>query len=778
MKQKILFFALVAMGFAVTARAQDAAHDSVDVIHYTLTLDMGHKTPRYLEGRAEITFVRTRPCSQVTFDLIADSIHPVWLDGTVTCGYSYDKDNQRVTINVGGQVGDTHGVVIPYFTRGHVEDYGFGGLHLDAGIHYNLGAVFREYPHCYGRVLYPCRDNFYDKATYTYIVTSKPGWRSLCSGIKTASETAADGSLTETWELTQPSPTYISSVSSAPWHVIERTFAGEEAEYPATLGFLNHDSVDVQAHFDMLGQVVPKFERCFGPYRWERIGYVATPMGSMEHAQNIALVSQCMDASDLQCEMTTCHELAHAWFGNLITCATEGDMWINEGGASFSEEVANEAIHGKSSSIDYYQSKLASVILTTHHKDGEYRPLHDMPQYYTYGSTTYDKGAMVWHSLRGYLGDSLFYSCIRHLFDVCAFGNIDAYALRDSLSLYSGRDLTDFFDFHVFNAGFVDYVIESMTADGHSATLTLRQRLRGTAVYSRGNCVPVTFFSRTLQRADCLMMFDDSIATQTFTLPFVPAFAVVDIDHTLSDACTDAAVTLKNKATHTLSRAFCKVTVGNTTDETNGWVHVGYHYTRPTGELPEAVKRVPEGFWQVTGNIPWDANVQGLFLYNQGTYGGSNASYLHEGLYEKRATLDSLCLLYRPDPLQPWQCVSHKRTSTSNSSTGYFIARLFPGQYTLAVAAIDSLGIDPQDSQLSTPNFQLYPNPTKSEFRVELGTYEKKIDLYIYNVNGRKVLEKKEVANGDAIRHHLPAGTYIVVIKNKFLSLQSQIVIQ
>ena len=45
----------------------------------------------------------------------------------------------------------------------------------------------------------------------------------------------------------------------------------------------------------------------------------------MEHAQNIALVTGCMSAlNNLPCTMTTCHELGHAWFGNLITCATEG----------------------------------------------------------------------------------------------------------------------------------------------------------------------------------------------------------------------------------------------------------------------------------------------------------------------------------------------------------------------------------------------------------------------------------------------------------------------
>ena len=778
MKKRLLSLLLLALACTPHLLAQDAAHDSIDVLHYTLYLDMGNHTPRTLEGRAEITFVITRPCSQVTFDLIADSIQPVSIDGVVTRGFNFDRDYHRVSVYLYGAVGDTHVVAIPYVTRGHVENYGFGGLHFDANIYYNLGAVFREYPHCYGRVLYPCRDNFYDKATYTYVVTSQPGWASLCSGALLSTTANADGSVTERWELSQPSPTYISSVSSAPWHIIQRSFDGIDSTYPATLGFLQHDSARVQRHFDMLAQVVPMFEHCFGPYRWQRIGYVSTPMGSMEHAQNIALVSQCMDdVSTLSCEMTTCHELGHAWFGNLLTCTTEGDMWINEGGASFCEEVAHEAIHGKSAATDYYQAKLASVLLTTHHTDDGYRPLHDMPLYYTYGSTTYDKGATVWHSLRGYLGDSLFYASMRRLFDVCAFGNIDAYGLRDSLSRYTGRDLTDFFDFHVFHEGFVDYLVDRMTVDGWNATVTLRQQLRGTGRHARGNRVPLTFFSHDLRQSRHLMVFDDSVATQTFALPFVAAFVVVDIDRELSDACTDAAMAIRAKGTTDLPRAFCKVRVGNTPEGGDGYVHIGHHYTRPTGPFPAGVVRTSERFWQVVGNIPWDADVQGLFLYNQGAYGGSNASYLDEGCYEQRATLDSLCLLYRPDASQPWQCVSHRRTASSNTSTGHFVSRLFPGQYAIAVADLDTLQLSPLTPSPST-QITVSPNPAGTEFRVQWTVGQKKMTLALFDTNGRKVLEKKAVESGDTIRHHLAAGTYIVVIENKSVSLQSQIVVQ
>ena len=778
MMKRNLFFLLSISFLTLGVRAQDAEHDSIDVLHYRLILDVGHTAYKQLQGVAEITFVKTRECGSVTFDLIADSIHPVMLDGVVTRGYSYDADNFLLRIYVGGRVGDTHIVSIPYYTSGHVESYGFGGMHMDNNIHYNLGAVFREYPHNYGRCFYPCRDNFYDKATYTYVVTSKPGWRSLCSGMLQSSTVNDDGSLTEEWQLSQPIPTYISSISSAPWNVIETSFLGENTSYPATLGYLSHDSANVVAHFDMLNSVVPMFERCFGPYRWERIGYISTPTGSMEHAQNIALVSVCMSSTgDASCDMTTCHELGHAWFGNLITCATAGDMWINEGGASFCEEVAREAIDNRRKADSYYQSKLNEVLRTTHFKDGGYYALSGMPEIHTYGSTTYDKGAMVWHSLRGIMGDSLFYSCMRRLFDRCAFGNIDAVALRDSLSLYSGIDLTGFFDFHVFTPGFVDYSVEHLAVEGNNATLTLRQLLRGTDHYAYGNRVPVTFFSHDLQQSDQWMFFDDSIATQTFALPFNASFVIVDYHHLLSDACTDGTVTLNKKGTVEVSNAFCKLYVSKTLEEGDNWVHVGHHFAHPTGDTLEGIIRLSDRYWEVNARYGSE-DISMRLLYNQGTNNSSGASNIDALFYENRATLDSLCVVYRPDAQHPWQVVSRKRTSSSTTSSGYFSAPFFPhGQYALAIIDSNLVSLPPEPGS-QTPQLRIFPNPNHAEFQVELGGYDKKFHLFVYDIKGNKVLEKSDLSDQCIIHHTLPAGTYIVLIKNNFLSLQSQIIIQ
>ncbi len=780
--KKILYFLLPLCLSMVQNRAfgQSAEADSVDVLHYDLTLDMGNTTPKQLRATAEITFRMTRQCSSLTLDLICDSLFPVSLDGTIIRGFNYERDNALLRIYLSNVVvGDTHVITVPYVTNGYVENYGFGGMHLDNNIYYNLGCAFMQFPHVFGRSWYPCRDNFYDKATYRYNVTTKPGWRALCSGMKQSETWADDGSSTSVWTLDYPIPTYLSGVATADFHIIEREYQGLYGTYPATIGFTTHDSTSVVATYDILEEVIPMYERCFGPYRWERVGYVSTPMGSMEHANNIALVSDCMASSDNRCHSTICHELGHAWFGNLVTCATEGDMWINEGGATFCEEIATEALYGKSAATDFYQNKLSTVLRTAHKDDAGWRSLSGMSRYYTYGTTTYQQGAMVWHSLRGYIGDSLFYVCMNRLFCNCAFGNLDAASLRDSLSLYSGMDLTDFFDFHVFRPGFVDYSIENFTSDASSATLTLRQLLRGTDQMARGNRVPITFFSRDLQTCDRLMIFDDSVFTQTFSLPFQAAFAVVDYHHQFSDACTDDTANLSSQGLQEMPHSYCRIMVGKATDRTNAWVHVGHHFAQPQGPLPEGIVRLSNRYWQVVGNIPWEGNITGRFLYNRGPNGSAGAAFIDEDFYEKVATLDSLCLVYRSDPRQPWQLVSRTRTSASSFSNGYFTARLLPGQYALAVVDTALVSITPLQPQESSVVLSLYPNPAShGQFTVDMGSYDKKFNLLMLDSLGRKVLEKNDLHSGDAVCHNLPAGSYVVLIKNNFLSLQAQIIVQ
>lgn len=764
----LIILQLIALCVCTNLRAQVA--DSVDVLHYSLELDLSNGRP--FNGDALLTVRLLQPCAAMGLDI----------DGTVD---SIRVNGVRTTtgdihnIPLGGiAVGDTFTVAVAYRGSGHVESYGFGGFHFDNDMSYNLGAAFGEALHPIGHAVYPCRDNFHDKATYTIHMKTTAGWSAECSGMLQSRSIDNNGCEHTTWEIAQPVCTYIVGVSQAAYRRIEDTVAG----YPLTIGYTTQDSATTRNVFALLDAVVPKFEECFGPYRWGRIGYIGTAMGSMEHVNNIALARPAMASVSLAGQSTIAHELGHAWFGNLVTCEEEGDMWINEGGASFCSEVAREATHSRRASNATYQQDLDKVLRTTHHSDGAYRPLHGMPHAYTYGSTTYDKGAMVWHSLRGYLGDSLFYASVRTLMERCAFSNIDAYRLRDSLSLYSGHDLTGFFDFHVFNAGFNNYNVSIGQGDGYQSTnnvkVSIQQSSVGTDSLMRHNRVPVTFISADGARHKEWFSFSGTdTVVNSLLLPFTPALFVLDLDCELSDAATiDSADIVGGNGTIPAEMAFFALRAPSPEHMTRYYVEHHYAPAQDADTLTGVV-RTAGRYWAVRCKHAINNGVTGRFRYIRQGYANSAYENLDEGFYNRSVSLDSIVLLWRSDPASPWQAVSHRRAGNSND--GYFLLdNLRTGEYTLAVVDTNLLAIADAAAGTATTGAALFPNPVR---RGEAVAVEVESDasfaLTLIDAAGRTAWHRDGCRSGERVAPSVPAGTYTVLIENNDITLQSKIII-
>lgn len=751
--KKILFF-LILTAFCTTISWSQ--NDSIDVSDYTLNLDIDHRWAKTIEGVADISLDILSPCSQISLDFQSGNIDSVLVNGIPT---EFTFANNKITIPSASLSG--HVVVrVCYRTTGFVEGYGFGGFHMGTSIHYNLGIAFEMWPPSMGRSWFPCRDNFYDKATYHLTVTCREGWRPVCSGNCVSESVNDDLSTTSTWVLDKQTSVYLFSIAIAPFRIIDRYCQSLYGNYPVRLAFTDHDSASVAQAYQIIDSAVPMYERCFGPYRWDRIGYVATPKGSMEHANNIALVSICMGSMSQRCQGTICHELGHAWFGNLITCTYPSDMWINEGGASFTTEVAFEAAYGKDSANRYYAQQLDQVIRTAHILDGGYFPLHGIPANITYGSTTYDKGHLVWHSLRGYMGDSLFYSSMNTLFDRCAFGTMDAFAIRDSLSLYSGIDLTDFFDFHIFNPGFVDYVIDSLRISGNTATIGLSQQLRGTTQYARGNRVPVTFFGSNGASCKRWMAFDSIAAVQTFSLPFQAEYALVDYDQELSDAATfDESVIAPS--TSWASSVYANFYAENESD-----LHVTHHWTAPQGNRPAEVVRFANRYWTINGRLD---GVTGNFKFCR--EGSATDNYIDQDFYSDAADYKRMAVYYRRDAGSEWTFLSDN--AKGGSENGYVkTPNLQPGEYALAIidTSLLSIGrVEPQYRNLITPN--------PAHGTINISAPVSGCTLRILDLKGTLVQLHTNVGPSVSVSHLAPAAYLAQLVTNEGRLITTQKII-
>lgn len=737
MKKFVLWMVLVLLFW----QSGEAQTPDFDVYEYSLELDLCHKMDRQLAGKATLTIATET--DSVTLDLRSATVDSVLING-IPAGYSYNGRYLKLPSSGMRSIQP----VIYYHTGNTVESYGWGGLHIDGGMCYNLGVAFEDYPHSYGRAWMPCHDDFQDKATYRISITCKPGWRTLCSGIRESETLNSDSSITSVWVIENPTPTYLIGFASAPLKIIERTYQGIYGEYPAMIGFVNQDSAAVWDAYAILEDAVPMYERCFGPYRWGRIGYVGTPKGSMEHANNISLVNSCMASMEQSCQSVIVHELAHAWFGNLITCAESGDMWINEGGATFCEEIAMEAAFGKSFARNYHQNNLFSVLTTAHLDDGGYIALHGVTPDVTYGTTTYHKGATVWHSLRGYLGEEVFYAAMQRLFTEVAFGNLDADGIRDSLSHYTGVDLTGFFDFHVFNAGFNDYRIDSLKFHENIAEITLSQHLLRAPEMMNSNRIPVTFHSGNGETHKHWFTFNGENTTQSVELPLYPAFAILDEDCEISHASILSQYSITATGTpQEAANAYFSTKAVALYDTAQ--IYVSHHFTAPGASPQEGIIRTANRYWTINAIMDWNNQITGRFRYAR----GKSPQAIDYGFYNQTQTLDSMALVYRPDAGHPWQIVSLRHTSNADGGT-FILEFLRSGEYTLAVVDTALLGIAPASH---TETAFIAPNPSQSCFTAETA----KGRLIIYDLSGNERLRLTVEQGTHTISHNLPAGTYI-----------------
>ena len=117
-----------------------------------------------------------------------------------------------------------------------------------------------------------------------------------------------------------PIPSYLASVAVGEYLVYKDTFQGLSSILPIEIYVPPTYLPLVEETFRFLKPVLRNFENKFGAYSWERVGYIGVPFnkGAMEHACNIAYPLFAINGNDMYM-LLYAHELAHSWFGNLIT---------------------------------------------------------------------------------------------------------------------------------------------------------------------------------------------------------------------------------------------------------------------------------------------------------------------------------------------------------------------------------------------------------------------------------------------------------------------------
>lgn len=773
----LLYCLPVALLIVLTPYRSHATNsDSLDILHYAIHVDTIHNnaTTKKMLARTEVELVSTvGSLSTITLDLLRYTVDSVHVDGS-PAAFSYNDTLLAIHPAVAPALGDTVVVTVWYEGRGGTDAGGFGGVYYVTNNVFNLGVGLTTDPHVFGRAWFPCKDNFVDRAHFDFYFRVDSSQKAVCNGMLQSVTPGGGASKVWHWRLAEPIPTYLAGFSVAPYAHVARDFvsvSGDTVPYDIYALPADTNAAKNQAQRLLIG--VNAYEQHFGAFTWQRLGYVIVnqptggSIGAMEHPTNIAYPRILVNQGTVY-ETIWAHEASHHWFGDLVTCEREEEMWLNEGWASYCEALFMEAAYNFDSYKAYNRSVHADVLRRAHVDDGGYWPLSNVPHSETYGRTVYSKGAMVAHTLRGQLRDAAFFSAITDYLDTYRLRHVNSDSMRLSIEASTGRDMQNFFDVFVHQPGFNHVSLDSfyhIPGGLDHYYLFLRQRLKGGATtYADSLVVPVRIVCDDWSMIDTTVVVTGPTDSIHIGWIGVPVAVVIDPEEWIADATTDSYQTIRSIGTKAFANSYCDLLVDSLPD--SAWVQVTHHWISPDSFWTprQGIKLSNSRYWTVAGLMPTGFHSQAKFYYN-GTTASSAGLLDHTWMTNGE---DSLLLFYRPDAGSDWQLVTdmHRNMGSPADRIGNVQAHhLQQGDYALGTYENLSVSVAPA-ADLS---LRVYPNPNDGRFQLDLPSPNGRFEVRIIDAQGRLV-DLRTVENQSSIRlenAYLANGSYLVSVRDE-----------
>lgn len=290
------------------------------------------------------------------------------------------------------------------------------------------------------RTWLPSNDHPSDKASWTFTITVPTGSTAVANGALVSSTESASGT-TWTWREADQMATYLVLLVTGDYELVRGR--GPNG-LPLLSAVLREDRSVMRPFLDTIDDQIDFFDDRFGPYPLDRYGIaiIDSFAGLAMEAQGRSFFSRVDFLSgelDYLQELLLAHELAHQWFGNAVSPATWGDIWLNESFATYAQWMWLEHT-GLSTVDDEARGALEG------RRDGFGSATGSPTADELFGFNSYDGGAVVVHALRTTLGDEVFFEVLRRWVDdnvgTSRF-TADFIALAEEIS---GEDLTRFFD--------------------------------------------------------------------------------------------------------------------------------------------------------------------------------------------------------------------------------------------------------------------------------------------------------------------------------------------
>jgi len=384
------------------------------------------------------------------------------------------------------------------------------------------------------RYYLPTYDYPNDRLTTETILTVPASWITVSNGKLMNVSEAGKGLKTWYWKESVPSSTYLITVVAGEFDEITDTWHGIPVTYYAPKG--RGDRLPL--NYGRTPAMMELFSKKFGvDYPWEKYAQVMVDdfvAGGMENSSATTNNSNSLVHPKLAPEYFTgeddliSHELGHQWFGDLVTCKDWGDIWLNEGFATFLEAVWTEAHYGKDQA-DYERWNNAREWFESNSLWNKPIVRHDFDDSSEFDGNAYNKAGWVLYMLREQTGEDAFYRGLKYYLEVNRGKSVVTADLAKAIEESAHVNVDQFFSQWLYGAGAPRFDL-SYTYDGekHQVMLTVKQiqRVEGRVGLFR---VPVEV-AITTGSGPKVYNFTVSKDKQTFPLPAESAPLMVLFD--------------------------------------------------------------------------------------------------------------------------------------------------------------------------------------------------------------------------------------------------------
>jgi aminopeptidase N len=307
---------------------------------------------------------------------------------------------------------------------------------------------------------FPSFDFPSDKATTEQIITVEKGETVIGNGEFLGKTDNPNNTTTFHYKMTVPHSTYLTSF------IVGKYVKSVDLYKNIPLGFYvypDRESIVAPAFgkTKQMMRVMEELTRVDFPFnKYDQTIVASFNFGGMENITATTMADTEIFASAFPfakngVEDLVSHELAHSWFGNMVTCKNWAELWLNEGFATFMEAAYREKAYGRADYLRKIRSDARQFLAddaVNKNRHGLFNVLA-RPDDSIFDTTTYQKGGAVVHTLRETVGDTAFWKAVNIYLNRHKLGNVETADLQKAMEEASGTNLEWFFRQWVYGAG-------------------------------------------------------------------------------------------------------------------------------------------------------------------------------------------------------------------------------------------------------------------------------------------------------------------------------------